>query len=99
MTKTPFDELMASFNNNPDAVRAELEANTVYPMMRAVRVLEKLQNHLSWAMLVDWFGEPLGHHLWDKFINGHGRNVLNFTNSLTAEYRLFILFKALETWR
>lgn len=99
MEKTPFDALMARFNNNPDAVRAELEANTVYPMMRAVKVLEKMQNNLNGWMLEDWFGKQIGSHLWDKFANVHRRNALNFTNSLTAEYRLFIIHKALETWR
>lgn len=90
---TPFESWKASFEADPEAFRAQQREEKIFAFDKAVIRLQKLQNNMSGWDLEDWFGEQLGKHLWDKFVNEHNRNVLSWFNKLTNEYRFFITTK------
>lgn len=90
---TPFESWKASFEADPEAFRAQQREEKIFTFDKAVIRLQKLQNNMSGWDLEDWFGEQLGKHLWDKFVNEHNRNVLSWFNKLTNEYRFFITTK------
>ena len=90
---TPFESWKASFEADPEAFRAQQREEKIFTFDKAVIRLQKLQNSMSGCDLEDWFGEQLGKHMWDKFVNEHNRNVLSWFNKLTNEYRFFITTK------
>lgn len=88
---TEYEKWKDWFEHNPERFREQQKEEKVFMLDKAVKSLQKLQNHMSGFMLEDWFGEQLGNHLWEKFVNEHNRNVLSWFNKLTNEYRFFIV--------
>lgn len=88
-----FEKWKAEFERDPEAFREQQKSEKIFIFDKAVIRLQKLQNNMSQFWLVDWFGEQLGNHLWEKFIHEHNRNVLSWFNKLTNEYRFFITTK------
>lgn len=97
--KTPCELLMERFKSQPDAVRDELKHAGAYDASKHILIMEKLQNHLSGYLMVEWFGEQLGNHLWEKFAVHHKRNILSWLSKLTSEYRFFVILKAIERFK
>lgn len=87
---TQFEYWKASFKANQEAFREQQKTDKIFMFDKAVIRLQKLQNNMSYWVLEEWFGEQLGKHLWDKFIEEHDRNLLIWFNKLTNEYRFFI---------
>lgn len=90
---TQFEDWKIDFERNPEAFRQRQQDERIFIFDKAVIRLQKLQNNMSGWDLEDWFGEQLGKHLWEKFVNEHNRNVLSWFNKLTNEYRFFITTK------
>lgn len=88
-----FEDWKREFERNPEAFREQQKEERIFLFDKAVIRLQKLQNSMSGWDLEDWFGEQLGKHLWEKFITEHNRNILNWFNKLTNEYRFFMTTK------
>lgn len=88
-----FEDWKREFERNPEAFRERQKEERIFLFDKAVIRLQKLQNSMSGWDLEDWFGEQLGKHLWEKFINEHNRNILSWFNKLTNEYRFFMTTK------
>ena len=64
-----------------------------YEFNDSVKALIDMQNKINRDTMVYLFGEDIGQHYWDKFIYNHGRNVLSFLGSMTAEARFFLMYQ------
>lgn len=88
---TAYEMFMKSFQDNPEAFREKQKELDAFAFSRVVMSLQRLQHHLSGYIMVDWFGEQLGNHLWEKFVIQHNRNLLSWLSKITSEYRYFVL--------
>lgn len=93
---TLYETFVSDYQVSPDSVRESLTQRGVYDFQRTAETLRKAQNNLNGWMLDEWFGEQLGRHLWQKFNNDSQRNMLHFFNTLTSEYRFFMIVKFME---
>jgi len=87
---TEFESFKAAAGEDMTAYREKESTKAAFELAKTAELLEQLQNKMSGHTLIHMFGEQLGLHLWEKFI-GQGRNVLSWMNSLTKEYRFYIL--------
>lgn len=88
---TEFEKFKASAEADMTAYREKPSTQAAFDLAKTTELLEQLQNKMSGYTLIHMFGEDLGSHLWGKFVSGHGRNVISWLNSLTKEYRFYIL--------
>lgn len=88
---TGFESFKAAAEEDMTAYREKESTKAAFDLAKTAEMLEQLQNKMSGYTLIHLFGEELGSHLWGKFVSGHGRNVISWLNSLTKEYRFFIL--------
>lgn len=88
---TEFESFKAAAGEDMAAYREKESTKAAFELAKTVEMLEQLQNKMSGYTLVRLFGDDLGLHLWEKFVNNHNRNVVSWLNSLTKEYRFYIL--------
>lgn len=73
-----------------DDYRKSISGNGGFDYNEQVKMLTKLQNKLNTLMLVYLFGEQLGCHYSDVFLQS-GRNLLNLFARMDREAQFFIL--------
>lgn len=90
MEKTPYNDFVNNAHLDMDAHHERMRNNGTFEFSDAVKIMEKLSLHMNGYTLVYLFGEQLGSHLWEKFIDNN-RNLLSWLRTLTSEYRFFLL--------
>lgn len=90
---TPFELFKVNAQQDMRAYREKSETKAAFSLSNVTTSLQNLQNKLSGHILMYYFGEQLGMHLWEKFVVGHNRNLLSWLNNLTSEYRFYILYQ------
>ena len=88
---TEFEKFKAAAGEDITAYREKETTRHAFELAKTVEMMEQLQIKMSGYTLIHMFGEQLGLHLWEKFTSGHNRNVISWLNSLTKEYRFYIL--------
>jgi hypothetical protein len=91
--KTRYEKFMEDANSDVERFKSDAHAEGIYKFTADIKLIEKLQYHINQRIVIDLFGKQLGEHLWDKFVEKHGRNLLSWLSKLTEEYRLFILYE------
>lgn len=90
---TNFEEFIEIANKNPEEYRKKLTGNGSFDYAEQINQLQELSNKLSYKLMVHWFGEQIGEHLFVKFVNDSDRNILKFFSALDYDYKFFILYE------
>ncbi|QKZ15166.1 hypothetical protein [Spirosoma sp. KUDC1026] len=87
---TRYEMFFAAFQRNPDRYREEMAENGTFYYNEQVNQLIRLSNSINHRMLVYLFGERLGAHFAERYVNAD-RNLLTFFSLLDENYQLFLL--------
>ncbi|ARK08996.1 hypothetical protein A6C57_00970 [Fibrella sp. ES10-3-2-2] len=84
-----FEQFLASPETNEN-FRADLKGNGSFEYAKQVKQLVKLSNNANLRLMIYLFGEQLGYHMAEKYLDT-GRDLLAFFGGIDDEHLLFIL--------
>ncbi len=85
-----FEEFKENAQKDIDAYRATIKGDGGFEYSEQAVMLFKLQNNLNSNLLIYLFGEHLGNHYANKFVENN-RNLLMFFKIIDSEATFFML--------
>lgn len=76
-----------------DHYRKKVKGDGSFEYVEQVKQLQRLSNKMSGRLMVYLFGEQLGEHLFEKFVNDCKRDFLLFLGKLESETAFFLLYE------
>lgn len=89
-TKSRYEEFKENAKSNIDLYRETIKGNGGFEYSEQSDNLFKLQNCLNSSLFIYMFGEQLGNHYIEKFIDSK-RNLLTFFKIIDSEAKFFML--------
>lgn len=88
---TRFEEFKANAQSNISTYREEMRTSGVWDLQKSAKLLQELQNKMSWRLMIHLFGSQLGEHLWDEFRSQNHGCILSWFNRLNEEFYVYVL--------
>ena len=85
-----FEQFKKDAHGDWTAYRKRVQEEKLTEFSDAIKQLEKLQNRINSQMLTYLFGQRLGDHYAQKFVN-HNRNLLLFLDYMDDDARFYLL--------
>lgn len=89
MEKTRFEQFL-DYGQNSDKYAEDIRGNGGFDYHKQVTQLIALSNNMNYRLLVYLFGDQIGQHMAQKYLN-KGRDLLAFLGSIDGPERFFLL--------
>ncbi len=87
-----FEEFKENAKKDIDNYRERLKGNGSFEYNETTIELIKLENKINSSLLIYLFGERLGNHYAERFVQS-GRSLLRLMNNMDSEARFFLLYE------
>lgn len=88
---TRFEEFKANAQRDIQAYRREMDREGLWSFKESAKLLQELQNKMSYRLMIYLFDKQLGEHLYDSLRHMHQGNILNWLTGLNEEFYIYVL--------